>query len=184
MKIQINKVRLSFPNLFTPEAFEDGGSKRYGCALLVDKEDTANMEKIEAAIDEAGAAKFGEKWEDLKFRKSVKMNGWRDGETKDYDGYAGCMYVSANSAESKGPPTVVNSDAMRSRITEADGIIYGGCYVNAIIEFYGDDRYGKAINCALGGVRFVKDGDAFGGGAKVSPDEFEDTDDDDDDLLG
>ena len=183
MKLTVKNARLSFPSLFTPEAFEDGGSRRFGCALLVSKDDTENVEAIEAAIDEAGIAKFGEaKWNDSKFRKTVKMNGWRDGEDKSYDGYEGHYFISANRSENNGPPTVVDRD--RNRIQESDGVIYGGCYVNAIVEFYGDDRYGKAINCALGAVQFFKDGDAFSGGGRVSPDEFEALDDDEEDMLG
>jgi hypothetical protein len=183
MKTKLRNVRLSFPSLFTPEKFEDNSVPRYGCALLVRKDDP-QIETIKKAIDVAGDLKFGKKWQDPKFRRSVKFHGFRDGDEKDYDGYEGCMYISANRAEKRGRPNVVDRD--KTPLVESDGRPYGGCYVNAVVEFYGDDRYGKSICAGLIAVQFHRDGEAFAGGASYSDDDFEDESEmeEPDDLLG
>ena len=62
----------------------------------------------------------------------------------------------------------------RSPLTEADGVIYAGCYVNASIEFWAqDNNFGKRINAQLRGVQFNGDGDAFSAGRPADADEFE-----------
>jgi hypothetical protein len=81
--------------------------------------------------------------------------------------------VNAGQGESKGRPLVI--DRNRDPLTAADGKPYSGCYVNVSIDVWAqDNKYGKRINAQLKGIQFVRDGDAFGGGAPASPDEFED----------
>uniref|UniRef100_T1HEF4 Uncharacterized protein n=2 Tax=cellular organisms TaxID=131567 RepID=T1HEF4_RHOPR len=36
-----------------------------------------------------------------------------------------------------------------------------------------DNNFGKRINASLGGVQFLRDGDAFAGGGVATPDDFE-----------
>jgi len=77
------------------------------------------------------------------------------------------------SARSKTRPTVLNRD--KTPVAEADGVLYGGCYVNALLDVWAQDNaFGKRINATLKGVQFVRDGDAFGGGAPASADDFPD----------
>lgn len=189
MKLIIKNARLSFPVLWTPEQFQGEGNPRYGCALLIPKDDP-QVDAIKKAIHQAGEEKFGDKWGDKQWRKGLKNNGFRDGDDKDYDGYAGHYYISANRSEKMGAPKVI--DRYREPLNEKDGRPYGGCYVNAQVEFYGDNRYGKAINCSLIAVQYVRDGEAFAGGSRYNEDDFEDlgddpdmalASDDDDDLI-
>ncbi|MWN55950.1 ssDNA-binding protein, partial [Escherichia coli] len=50
-----------------------------------------------------------------------------------------------------------------------------GCYVNAVIDIWAqDNNFGKRINASLGGVQFLRDGDAFAGGGVASADDFDD----------
>ena len=68
-------------------------------------------------------------------------------------------------------PTVY--DGFRNKVTEASkNPIYRGCYVNAVVEFYGDDRYSAGVFCKLVGIQFRKDGDAFGS-APARADDFD-----------
>lgn len=80
------------------------------------------------------------------------------------------MYVSARS---KTRPSVF--DQQRQELTESDGKPYSGCYVNASIELWAQDNdFGKRVNAQLRGVQFLRDGDAFGGGARpADADEFD-----------
>ena len=198
MRITIKEARLSFPVLWTPEQFQGEGTPRYGCALLIAKDDP-QVKAIKAAIHKAGEEKFGEKWKDTQWRKGLKNNGFRDGDEKEYDGYAGHYFISANRSEKQGPPKIVDrfkgDDGRFVQLAESDGRPYGGCYVNASVEFYGDSRYGKAINCSLIALQYVRDGESFAGGSRFVEDDFEDLgqdpataissddDDDDDDLI-
>lgn len=172
MKLTLNNVRLSFPNLFEPEKFDDQASPRYGCALLVSK-DHKQLADIEAAIEEVCKEKWTKRWSEERFRKNVKVHAFKDGDEKDYDGYEGCMYVVANRAEKKGRPVII--DRNKQPLTAEDGRPYAGCYVDAQVDFWADDRYGKAVNCTLLAIRFRADGEEFqGASARATVDDFED----------
>ena len=92
----------------------------------------------------------------------------QDGDLKaQYAGYPGNLFFNARSATR---PTVV--DRNKAQLTEADGKPYAGAYVNALIELWAqDNQFGKRINASLRGVQFVRDGDAFGGGAAPASEE-------------
>jgi hypothetical protein len=98
-----------------------------------------------------------------------------DGDIKaKYDGYAGNLFINANSNESS-PPTVV--DQARNPLTKASGKPYPGCYVNASIEFWPQKDHpkgGSRINAQLRGIQFYKDGDSFSAGRPADADEFDD----------
>jgi hypothetical protein len=174
--VVIKRARLSFPVLFTPQEFNTGdGKPRWSCALLVAKNDP-QVELITAAIDGAGEEAWGDKWLDPGTRRSVKINGFRDGDDKAFDGYAGHHFLSANRSFKQGAPDVVGY--YKEALTEADGKPYAGCYVNAFVEFYGMDTYGKAINCTLNKVQFAGDGEPFSGSSS-SIDPFDVIEDDD-----
>ena len=89
----------------------------------------------------------------------------------------------AVSAKSKTRPLVIDTD--KTPLAEEDGKPYVGCYVNAIIEFFGYDNSGKGVSATLKGVQFVRDGDAFSAVAPASEDDFDDLSDgaDDNDEL-
>lgn len=81
-----------------------------------------------------------------------------------FDGFEGNYFVSSNS---KARPTVVNRAGQP--IAEKDGAIYAGCYVLAHVSLWAqDNQYGQRINAEVTGVQFLKDGDAFSGGASPS----------------
>ena len=69
-------------------------------------------------------------------------------------------------------------------VTEEITVPYSGCYVNGSVEFWAQDGDNSGMRCSLRAVQFVKDGDAFAGGSKVSNDEFDALDGADaDDLV-
>lgn len=179
-KVVLKNVRLSFPDLFNPKSFQDGDEPKYRASFLIPKEDEKQLAAIEAAVKETAEAKWGKKAESV--LKSIRGNAnkfcFRDGEEKDYDGYAGNMALSANN---KARPLVIDRD--KTPLTAADGKPYAGCYVNATLEVFAYDKPANGISCSLKGVQFVKDGDAFGGGAPASPDEFEDLGVDEEESL-
>jgi hypothetical protein len=174
MKIALNNARLAFPVLFKAEQFNGTGEAAYSASLIIPK-DHPQVAELRAAIDSVGQAKWGKSWPAVKrVSESKDLNCLHDGDLKaKYAGFEGNLYVSTRASEDK-RPTVV--DRNRSPLTAADGKIYGGCYVNAILVLWAQDNsYGQRVNAQLTGVQFFRDGDSFGGGAgAASVDDFAD----------
>lgn len=167
MSIRLNNVRLSFPSLFQKAQFE-GADTKYEATFLLDKIKHGDVIKqIEQAIKDKIAS-------DLKGAKVGRDKlCLRDGDEVEYDGYAGHMTLKTST---KKRPLVVNKD--KSPLTEQDGVVYSGCYVNALVDLWAqNNQFGKRINSTLLGVQFAGDGEAFAsGGSSVSVDDFDDLD--------
>lgn len=180
----LKRVRLSYPALFAPSAFGDGEPK-YNATFLIEKDSETHkalMEEIKRVAKEA----FGDKArsvvekQEASQRKLIKDGDGPDGQTQDgeqKDGYEGHIAIKASN---KAAPKVVGRQ--RQVLTEADGIPYGGCYVNAQIDIWAqDNKYGKFLNVKLLAVQFWEDGDAFGSAARADLDAFDADDDGDSD---
>ena len=182
--IAIKNVRLSFPALFEPKVMVGGeGDPRYSAAFAIDPA-SANAKAIEAEIKRVADVKWTDKaaaiLKELKAKARVAYK--TEPMSKDGQVYGGFEGMHTLNASSKTRPTVVDRD--KTPLTARDGRIYGGCYVNVLVEFWAqDNQFGKRINCTLRGVQFVKDGEAFGGGMPASADDFDDLTGDEDDLV-
>ena len=147
-KIKLQGVRLSFPSLFRKAVFQ-GEETKYEATLLLDKEKhAASIAEINEAIKKGIADNF----------KGAKIPAdkicFKDGDTIDYYGYAGCMSIKASNNKR---PKLIDRD--KSQLTEDDGKLYAGCYVNAVIELWAQNNaFGKRVNANLLGVQFFKDG--------------------------
>ena len=179
--LQLKNVRLSFPAVFKPQAYGDG-NPAYGAKLIVEPK-SANVEAIRKVIEAEAKAKWGEKAKDvLEKIRGDKRSAWVEGPYRNADGeswagFEGNYFLSTRNEKLR--PTAL--DRNKQPVTEADNVIYGGCYVDASVDIYMQDspKWGRRINAVLRGVRFVRDGDAFGGSSAASADEFEDLDDED-----
>jgi hypothetical protein len=191
-KVLLKSVRLSFPDLWEPKQYEGSGPFKYRASFLFEP-NSENHKNLLTAQKEVAA----EEWKDKAAKvleaasDDSKLRFIVDGNKKDYDGYKGMLVISATRDQAKGRPQVYNkkpknADGTFNLVTETDGIVYAGCYVNATVELWPqNNRFGRTIRAQLLAVQFVKDGDAFGGGsAKGSPDDFEDlSDTGEDDLI-
>lgn len=170
-RIRLDNVRLSFPALFNPEAYQPGDAEKYKATFLVEQ-GSALAKTVEAKILAVLKDKFpnGNKAETV--LKSIRGNPnkfcWQDGDSKEYDGYAGMMALSAKNTTR---PTVI--DGNKSPLTEKDGKPYVGCYVNATVDFFVYDNGGTGVSASLRGVQFLRDGDAFTAGRPADSDEFD-----------
>lgn len=166
--IKIPNARLSFPSLFKKSEF-NGVEGKYEGTLLFPKSDTKTYDAIMKAIEQCK--------KDNKIKVGVDKTFIKDGDDIEYDGYADMWAVKASNGKR---PTVINRD--KTPLVEQDEVVYAGCYVNAIIEPWGQNNsYGKRINSNLLGVQFVKDGEPFGDGGKTADaDDFDAIDDEDD----
>ena len=164
--IKLGKVRLSFPRLFTPKAFQEGQTPRFEATFLLDKSDAAHAKVIDQI--ETTARELLEDHFNGEIPKAVKYC-YGDGDDKDYDGYEGMFYISTSNQTR---PTVVDRD--RSPLVEEDGKPYAGSYVNGSITLWVmDNQFGKRVNANLRAVQFVKDGEAFGVKPVDAEDEFD-----------
>ena len=155
MNIKLNKVRLSFPNLFTTEPFAGEDTGKYSATLLLHKEDNAlDLKSLGKAI------------KDLMTENKVSLLSekicLKDGKSKSYDGYDGCWYIKAST---KIKPVLLDRS---KKPIEQEGVIYAGCYVNALVNiWYQNNQFGKRINAQLIALQFAAAGEPFGmsGGA-------------------
>lgn len=182
--LTLKNVRLAFPNVFSPRAMKDEKTgetrKRHDATFIFSPEHEA-FTAVQQAIIKVAKQKWGDD-KGLAYAKALLQRDQtclHNGDLKalKYDGFAGNWYVSASN---KTRPAVVHcvkdpATGKAKVLTEADGVIYAGCYVNAIIEVYPfEGREGKkdGIYATLLGIQFAGDGDAFGG-RTASPDDFE-----------
>jgi ssDNA-binding protein len=175
MKVVLKDVRLSFPDLFVPQLFQNkpDSKARYNASFLVEP-NSANDKALRAAILEAAKETYGKKADAL--LKSWENNSnkycYMDGDLKEYDGYAGMMALSAHRNSDQGAPAVVDRDK-NVKLTAADGRPYAGCYVNASVDIYAQQGTYPGIRASLVAVQFVRDGDAFAG-TPANTDDFDD----------
>ena len=164
--VKIPNGRISFPSLFKKAEF-NGDIGKYEATILFPKSDTKTYDAIMKAIEECK--------KDNKLKVAKDKVFIKDGDDVEYDGYEGMWAVKASNNKR---PTVINRD--KTPLVEEDEVIYAGCFVNAIIEPWGQNNtYGKRINANLLGIQFVKDGEPFGDGGKVAnDDDFDDIEDD------
>lgn len=171
MKVQLKNVILSFPHLFKASSFDGNQEAKFSASFLMEKDDP-QVATIGKAMLSVAEGKWGEKapaiYKEIRAKGSLCL---RDGDTKaSTAGYEGRMFLNASS---KGRPTLVDSN--RAPLAEEDGKLYGGAIVNAIIDLWcKDNGYGKRVCAELKGVQFVRHGQAFGGSAPASADDFED----------
>lgn len=167
MNVKLANVRLSFPNLFRPKAFEDGGEARYSATFLLNK--TTDAAQI-ASIRAAAIAALEEFYGAGKVPKGIKFC-LRDGSEKpDIDGYGEAVMFLTSSSQKR--PPVVDRDPSVA-LAEEDGKPYAGCFVNASVRLWvQDNKFGKRVNAQLRAVQFVKDGESFGDKPANPTDEF------------
>ena len=171
------KTRWSYANIWDPKAPLGGGTPKYSVSLIIPKDDTATINKINAAIQaayEEGQSKLKGNGKSVPPLSAIKTP-LRDGdiERPDDPAYAGCYFVNANSASK---PGVVDAD--RQPIIERSEV-YSGVYGRASINFYSYNVNGsKGIACGLNNLQKIKDGEPLGGKASAESD-FATEDDDD-----
>lgn len=184
--IILKNVRLAFPDLFEARPFQEGDdNKRYSASFLVAPGSPTDSQ-INHAINEAVKEKFPDAKKAEQFLKQVRGQSgkfcYQDGDTKNYDGFEGNMFLSAHRNEDQGAPSVVSGRKDESGklipLTKASGKPYAGCYVNGKVDIWIQTGKYPGVRASLQAVQFVADGDAFAG-APASSDGFDELDSDD-----
>lgn len=177
--------RISYPNVFKKQEFEDGKSQ-YNLVMLIPK--TEGVEKwkrdpkLKPMIKALKAAAM-EKWNKLPkklklpFKDGDKSVGV-DGEGPD-DAYKG-MWVVACSSDHQ--PGIVAADAQKYLTEEKD--FYAGCWAYVSLNGFAWTNQYKKSGCSFGlrNIQKIKDGKRLGGipSAEDDFDPLEGVDDDDD----
>jgi hypothetical protein len=185
MKINLPDVRLGFgQGIFEANGVGDG-EKAFNCRFIIDPK---KQKKLIAEVEAAMLAVAEDKWkgQGQKVYDTLVKNGKVCLLKEDYcnkksgEPYAGFEDMFSIGARSQVAPLVI--DRNKAPLTKASGKPYSGCYVNAQVEIWAQDNgFGRRINAQLKGVQFFRDGDAFGGGAPASADDFADLGDTGDD---
>ena len=178
MKIRLvdsvdNFVRLAFAqHLFQAGTVGGEGKPAFSATAILEK-DHPVIKELHAAEEKVAKEKWGEKAPAiLKSIRAADKGVVHDGDSKaQYDGFEGNAFVSMRSEKR---PNVFGRSG--EQVTEADGVVYSGCYAHIVLEVWAQDNsYGKRINAQVTGVMFSRDGDSFGGGAApAKPDDFAD----------
>jgi hypothetical protein len=184
MEIRLKNVRIAFPALDKPEAFGEGEPAYQAKFIIVP--DSAEVK----LIDDALKAVAKEQWKDkagsvldlLKEDKKLCFVKAPYRNKKTGEAYAGFEGMFSLSTRSKNRPTVF--DKFNREVTDPRDIkslIYSGAFVHAKVDIWAqDNKWGRRINANIGGVMFAKDGEAFGGSAAASANDFADLKSDED----
>lgn len=185
-KIILKNVRLSYEHIFTRTKFEENSEPKYSATFIIPK-DHPDLPAVKKAFMDAGFDDFPEAFNGKTWPKGYAC-GLKNADTATDSmdkvlsdknpAYKDCYILEANSTHR---PVVMNRD--KSALTEDDGVIYSGCYVNASLNAaaYTYAKVKKGVKAYLNGVQFVRDGEKFGMDAS---DDFDALDGDDDDFLG
>ena len=168
-KVLTGVVRLSYANLVTPRANQQGGEPKYSVTLLIPKSDTATKLDIEASMKAAYEEGVNKKWGGA--HPQMKQLLW-DGDGLRQSGLPfgdECKGHWVINASSKQKPQVVGIDNVNCELAPND--IYSGMYARVTINFFPYDTAGsKGVGCGLGNVMKTADGEPLSGGASAASD--------------
>jgi len=169
-------ARLSYNDLFTPRAAEQGGKPKYEAVLLIPKNDEKTIAAVNAAINAAvqdavsrGTIKQAidpamTQYPPLRDGDRPKNNGESRG-----DAYQGHWFITAKAPESR-KPFVVDGN-VRPILDQSE--VYSGMYVNAAVEFYVYSNSGNVgVAASLDGIQKDKDGERLGAAPVTAEDVF------------
>ena len=173
-KVLTGPVRLSYANIWEPRAPMNGGKPVYSASLIISKDDDKTLRAIKAKIKAMMTnAKVIEKVGGSANIHSKRLRiPLRDGDADrpGDEAYANSYFINVKASETQRPKIF---DRHGNEIIDK-AEVYSGCYVRAIIQFYGYNRSGNfGIGAGLVALQKWKDGDALGG-VSVSASDFDD----------
>jgi hypothetical protein len=172
IKVVTPEFRASYVNVVTPKTNDDG-KEVYSLSMIFDKEKTpkADMEKMQNAIKEACAEKWGK--EQAKWPRQLRIclhdadqEERANPNAKEYDpNYVGTYFMNAKTFNA---PGIVDENV--EPLMDAKDF-YSGCYARATVTFAAYDKAGnRGVGCYLGNLMKTRDGEPLGGGAPADVD--------------
>jgi Protein of unknown function (DUF2815) len=164
-------ARLAFAKGLTERGTAvEGGVKKFNCKLILDKNDP-QVAVIFGLLKEMAI----EEWKDKGERILAGIKGGnsiciRDGNLKDWDGFAGGYYLSVTNDKDEDDrqaikflPAHSKTEFIRDR-AEIKKVFYSGCYVNAVINLYTKAGQNPGIHGFLKAIQFSRNGESLEGG--------------------
>ena len=154
-RVITGKVRLSFPNLFTPRKRDEKSEPKYSVMVLVPKSDTETMARIRAAkakAAEIGKDKLGKGKPDsiVKDGDSPEANG------EDYPERLGHWYFTTSASEQYRPGVV---DRNVQPIMDPSKV-YSGVYAKVSVTAFAYNAVGnKGVSLGLNNVQILGGGE-------------------------
>lgn len=168
-KVLTGEVRLSYANLSTPRASQQGGEPKYSVTLLIPKTDNATKIDIENSIRAAYEDGVSKKWGGLHPKQKDILHdgdGIRDNGQPFGDECKGHWVITAST---KNKPQVVDISNINCELAPQD--VYSGMYARVTVNFFPYDTAGsKGVGCGLGNVMKTRDGEPLSGGASAASD--------------
>ncbi len=165
--LTINKGRLSYPHLATPQKDRDDPDKpgRYNTAIIVEESaDSDAYAAIEDVLEQARKKMFPK-------LKKVK-NSLHDGDGKaDSAGYEGNFYISA--ANTKPPKLRVGNRTIERDDRDIEKFYAGANAAVTVKLWKQDNSNGKRINFSLEAVKWLGDNTPLGGATSMADDDLD-----------
>lgn len=168
----LKNVRIAYPHLFEPYAYQDGPNKKFEATILIPKSDTETLEAIKKACGAARSKKWpGEAPKGL-------LNPVKDGDDMSTEAFAGHWVIRPKATPKKDPttgaitgrPGVVLPNLKPASVDD----IQSGDFVNVDVNPYGYDMSGnRGVAFGLNNVQLVQKGDRIGGGKSRPENVFE-----------
>jgi hypothetical protein len=170
MKVLTGECRLSYVNVVTPRAPQQGGEAKYSVTLLIPKTDVNTKRDIDASMQAAAQEAVNKVW-----------NGARPPQMRIpiYDGDGLRPSGEPFGDECKGHWVITASTKMRPQVVGISNInvelspsdIYSGMYARVTIRFFGYSNSGnKGIGCGLGNIMKTREGEPLAGNTSASAD--------------
>lgn len=146
------EFRGSFVNLAEPRPPAEGQAPVYSMVVVIPKEETAFLEKLEQEVERVA----NEKWGKVPPRLKTTL---RDGDEEDRPEFKGCIVFNV---KSKARPGIVDNDLQPIMDPEE---LYSGAWYRASINAYAWEHPtgGKGVSFGLNNVMKIKDDEAFSG---------------------
>lgn len=173
---KLGPIRVSYPQLFTPTARDEGEKKKYQITILLPKSNTRSVNALQKAIKqaelEAKDKKFGGKLP-AKVKNPVwDGDGVRDNGEEFGPECKGCWVLTATTGEDYPPEVLAGRDGHPARPEE----IYAGCwgYVSINLSGYNYKKAKKGIGAYLNSFWKTKEGEPLAGRRKSAHEDFAD----------
>lgn len=168
-KVLTGEVRLSYANLITPRASQQGGEPKYSVTLLIPKTDSATKIDIDSSINAAYEDGVSKKWGGARPQPKILVHDGDGLRTSGLPYGEECKGHWVLTAASKNKPQVVGMDNINCDLAPND--IYSGMYARVTLNFFAYDTAGsKGVGCGLGNVMKTRDGEPLSGGASAASD--------------
>ncbi len=162
-------VRMSYLHIFTPYQKDGQTEPKYSMTVLLPKQDTGTMARIQAAIAAAKQKGVTSCWNGVQIEAQAPIYDGDSVRPKDRTPF---------SPECRGHWVINCSCKRKPEVVDANGnpilnetMVYSGCYGRVSLDFFPYASNGnKGIGCGLGNVQKLQDGESLGGGSTAEQD--------------